>query len=158
MRHQLLLGAIAAGLAVQAAPCQTNVSMVVTSAIGTVGAPCEPFQCLPNQTLAALGETLQIEIYGTEGMPYVLFLGLPTEYCQPVPGIHGELGATFPLFTFRVATIDSRAPVGACNLGRANVAMQIAPYLPLGIQLRVQALAMDPNGLGFTRATEVHTR
>jgi hypothetical protein len=87
-----------------------------------------------------------------------LFLGMPTEYCQPIAGIRGELGAGYPLFTYRVAVVDSGLRMSPCDLGNATTTMQIAPYLPVGVQLRIQALAVHPDGLAFSRATEIHTR
>jgi hypothetical protein len=38
------------------------------------------------------------------------------------------------------------------------VNVQVASYLPLGTQFRLQALSVDVNGLGFSRAVELHTR
>ena len=155
MRHPLLLTAFIGALALQV-PGQ--VSMSVTSSIGTVGQACEPFQCLPNQTLASLGEYLTVETYGSMGMPYVLFLGLPGEYCQVVPGIAGELGVAFPIYTVQIGTVGSRLPVGSCNISSVSTQVQVAPYLPLGTQFRLQALSVDVNGIAFARAVEIHTR
>ena len=156
MRHSLFLGALAGGLALQAASGQ--VSMSVTSSIGTVGQACEAFQCLPHQTLAGLGENLTVEIHGMAGMPYVLAIGMPSPYCQPIVGIAGELGLAFPVFTLEIGVIVTRTTVGLCNVSPAVMTVNVSNQRPLGIQFRLQALTVGANGLGFTRATEIHTR
>jgi hypothetical protein len=157
MHQPLLFAALAGVLALQAAPCQ--VSMSVTTTIGTVGQVCEPFQCLPHQTLASLGENLAVEVYGMSAKPYVLFVGFPGTYCQAIGGIAGELGMVFPIYTIQVGVIAaSRLPIGSCNLTPAMVTVQVASYLPIGTQFRLQALSVDVNGPGFSRAVEIHTR
>jgi hypothetical protein len=155
MRHSLYLAALAGALAVQV-PGQ--VSMSVTSSIGTVGYACEAFQCLPNQTLAGLGENLTVEIFGMTNMPYVLAIGMPSPFCQTITGIGGEFALAFPVFTLEIGVIVSRMPVGLCNTSPAVTSLGVANYLPLGMQFRLQALAVGANGMAFTRAVEVHTR
>jgi hypothetical protein len=132
--------------------------MSVASSVGTVGGACQPFQCLPYQTLANLGEHLNVTVYGSMNMPYVLFLGLPGEYCQVIPGIAGELGVAFPIYTVGIGTVGVYAPVSVCNTASAITQVQVANYLPLGTQFRLQVLSVDDNGLGFSRAVEIHTR
>ena len=154
--HRFTRAAFAAAIALQAAPCQV-VSMQVMSSVGTVGYAGEPFQCLPNQTLASLGDTLLVSVYGTASLPYVVYTGTPSTYCQPIGGIHGELAVGAPIYTFRVGMLTI-VPGYPDTFGADQVKYPIATYLPLGTQLRLQVLSLAPEGLAFSRATEVHIR
>jgi len=156
--HCYTLAVLAAAIGLQAAPSQQQkVSMTVTSAIGTVGYESEPFQCLPNQTLAALNETLMVQVFGTPGMPYILFTGSPSTYCQPIGGFLGEIAVGAPLLTFRIASLQPD-PTGTHELGVDLIKYPVPAYLPIGIQFRLQVLSVAGEGPGFSRATEVHTR
>lgn len=157
--HHIAIAAVAGAIALQAAPCQDHVSLAVTSTIGKVGSMCEPFQCLPNQTLGNLGETLKVEVYAAVGNAYVLFTGSPAVGCQPIGGILGELAAWAPILTYQVGFISDGYVGGPCDVGLAVTKYRIPEYLPLGTQFRLQALGFTmKEGPAFSRATEVHTR
>lgn len=159
--HHNVLSVIAGAVALQFAPCQAQsmVSMSVTSAIGTVGQACEPFQCLPHQTLAYLGEGLAIEVFGLPEMPYILFAGTPTIGCLPILGLSGELAVWAPIITLQLGFVSNNY-VGDCGVAVSTMSCTVPVTIPLGMQLRLQSIAMAPKleQPAFSRAIEVHTR
>ncbi len=144
----------------QAAPGQSGVAMSVRTAIGTVGYACEPFECLPNQTLAGLGEMVDVEVYGRVGSPYVLFGGMPVVGCQPFPGFTGGLALWSPIITLQIGGIGDTGIGNECNVDVAEYRFMVPTNVPTGVQFRLQAVTMagTDDGFGFTRAVEIHTR
>ncbi|MCB9887809.1 MAG: hypothetical protein H6838_20155 [Planctomycetes bacterium] len=160
MKLPLTVMLLAGASLMQAAPGQGGVAMSVRTAIGIVGYVCEPFQCLPNQTLAALGEDVEIEVYGRSLAPYVLFGGMPVVGCQPFPGLTGGLALWSPIVTLHIGGIGATGIGNDCNADVAEHKFQVPTNVPVGVQFRLQAVtfAGTDEGLGFTRAVEIHTR
>ncbi len=151
----LLTGA----LVLQAAAAQAGAALAVTTEIGTVGYACEPFSCVPHQTLAGAGEAVRVEVFGRASCPYVLFSGWPVTGCQPFPGIGGGLGLWTPV-TLEIGTFGDTIVGPACSAALVTTGLTVPSNTPLGTQFRVQAMtfgAMDCQ-LNFTRAVEIHTR
>jgi hypothetical protein len=131
----------------------------VSSRIGTVGTACEPFQCMPHQTLAGLGEVLAVTVHAHVGSTFVLFAGLPSPICQPVLSIRGELGLWAPLITLEFGVIAAPTAFGTCGLGSLPTQFTVPTATPMGMQLRLQALGFGGTSeLAFSRAVEVHVR
>lgn len=158
--HHHTLALLAGAALLQAAAGQGGVAMSVGTTIGTVGYACEPFQCLPNQTLAGLGETIGIEVYGRADSPFVLFSGMPVVGCQPFPGLTGGLALWSPITTLSIGAINNTGIVNDCNVDMAELKFLVPTNVPVGVQFRLQAVtfAATDEGLGFTRAVEIHTR
>jgi len=159
--HNYTMAVIAGALALQVAPCQGGggVSMVVSSAIGTTGYVCEPFECLPNQTLGVPGETLKVGIFGRALSPYILFVGWPAVGCMELPPIIGGLAVWAPV-TLEIGAIGDTGGGSPCGVDYATTVFQVPTNAPLGVQLRLQAIAEAPTdeGYAFTRAMEIHIR
>lgn len=166
--HTFGIALLASTVAIQIASSQeqtfprdpSGVSMMVRSSIGAVGSPCEAFDCMAHQTLAAPGERLAIEVYALADSPYVLFLGMPTPGCQAVPQLAGALGLWAPIVTLEFGIVSAVSSAGACPATLAATALVVPTTVSLGMQFRLQAFGfgMAGEGLGFTRAVEVHTR
>lgn len=161
---RLALTVFAALVAHEAARSQvTNtmqqVSLCVTTDIGTHGQFCEPFQCLPNYTQANRNAPLVMDISGAPASPYVLFLGTSVPGCQPIAGIEGELALWAPISTIDIGMISDGAVPGPFYAGKASTKVFVPPTAPLGLAVRFQVLGVETTKTGtvlqFSRATEV---
>jgi hypothetical protein len=162
---RLALAGFAALVAHEAARGQVTqqVSLCVTTEIGTCGRFCEPFQCLPNYTLTSPGASLVFDIGGAQAQPYVLIVGSPVPGCQPVVGIEGELGLWSPMAAFEIGMITDGAVPSACNAGTASTKVSVPQNVSLGILARFQVLGLAEKKeqvpvLQFSRATEIRIR
>lgn len=142
----------------------SQVSMCVTTQIGTCGNPCEPFQCMPNFTFVSSYETMAFAMHGAPGSPYVLFAGAAVPGCLTIPGIDGQLGLWTPAsaVTMGVVIDDNFEPDLFCMPCSDTFYLEV-PRIEPGFAFRFQLLGINEYGtegpvLSFSRATEVHTR
>ena len=166
--HQIGIALLASAVALQTTPCQdstvpqkpTGIAMRVTTSVGAVGNPCEAFDCVPHQSLGNLGERLALEIYALEGSPYVLFFGLPATNCQQVPQMDNALALWAPIVILEFGTVAATRTGGPCDVPFRATTFVIPTTAPLGMQFRLQMFGsgLADEGLGFSRAVEIHTR
>jgi hypothetical protein len=169
MKYRLALSVLVALLAQQAAAQDQEraapspqASLCVTTAIGTCGSICEPFQCLPNATLASPGEVLRFDIAGGAKQPWLLFTGSSVVGCQPISGIGGELGLWAPITTIMVGTLGGVGP-NSCFAAEGYWKMELPLGMPLGMVIRFQVLTVNAaygyaGALEFSRAVEMRLR
>lgn len=161
---RLALAAFAALVAHEAVRGQVaqQVSLCVTTEIGTCGRFCEPFQCLPNYTLTSPGASLIFDIGGAPGQPYALVVGSAVPGCQPIVGIEGELGLWAPMAAFEVGMITDGAVPSVCEAGTASTKVRVPENVSLGILTRFQVLGVAETKealvMQFSRATEIRIR
>lgn len=143
---------------------ESQVSMCVTTAIGTCGTFCEPFQCSPNYTLVSSFENMIFDVAGAPGSFYVLFAGVAVPGCLPVPGVAGEMATWWPAAAihFGVFTDESHRSDLVCQPAVDQLRYGV-PLVPPGVDVRFQLLGMNDYAvaqpmLTFSRATEVRTR
>ncbi|MCA8976336.1 MAG: hypothetical protein KDC98_16575 [Planctomycetes bacterium] len=170
MKVRHLLVAILAGTALQQAATSQNgndfsqVSMCVTTAIGTCGNFCQPFECQPNYTLVSSYERMIVDVSTAPMTSYVLFVGYAAPGCLQVPGIEGML-ATWTLAApiAMGSMIDAHyRPDLPCQPAATQHVVSF-PLVPAGVDLRFQVLGTDRLAFGsdrlvFSRPVEVRTR
>jgi hypothetical protein len=159
----LMAVAVHGAVAAQVGSIAQQVSLCVTTEIGTCGRPCEPFDCLPNYTLTSPGAVLQMEVGGAPAQPYVLVVGSPVDECQMVVGIEGKLGLWAPMSAFEIGMTTDGAIPSACNAGIARTSVAVPANVVIGILARFQVLAVAETKdaapvMQFSRATEVRIR
>ena len=170
MKVRHLVVAILAGAGVHETAISQNgidynqVSMCVTTAIGTCGNFCQPFDCQPTYTLVSSYENMIVDIAGAPLTSYVLFYGMAAPGCMPIPGIEGALATwnfAIPLTMGTFYDIHLR-PDLPCQPAATSHVVSI-PEVPAGIDLRFQTLGTDffvtgDPRLSFSRPVEVRTR
>lgn len=151
-------------LALPAQGSQFNqVSMCVTTAIGTCGNFCQPAECDPNYTLVSSHENMVVDVAGAPESSYVLFFGVAAPGCLQVPGVAGQLA------TWRMAAPLAFGSFDSSNLRPGLICQPAAdthivsfPAIPAGIDLRFQMLGINEYNtqptLTFSRPVEVRTR
>lgn len=141
----------------QAAPCQSGVSMVVTTAAGTAGYVCEPFDCTPNLVAAAEKEMVAVDVFGGADGVYALLVGWPTVDCLSFPGFTGELAIGDPVITVEVGFIGATGIGNPCKADVASTTYQMPGGIPPGVGLCLQAVSFSSIDFycGFTRPTEL---
>ena len=163
--HLLAVAVAGAGLSV-ATPSQSpycQVSMCVTTAIGTCGNFCQPADCQPNYTLVSSYENMLVDVAGAPDSAYVLFVGYAAPGCLAVPNIGGQLAtwtvaAPITIGSFEDKDLRDDLP---CSPAAKQHVVSI-PNVPPGIDMRFQLLGMDNYAkvptLSFSRPVEVRTR
>jgi hypothetical protein len=141
-----------------------NVSLCVTTEIGSCGTLCEPFQCAPTYTLVSSFETMRFDITTSVDSFYVLVAGLAVPGCLPIPGISGELGLWTPAMTveFGLTNESDRDFDLICQPAHVQTTLDV-PFVQPGYDMRFQVLGVNnwpPNDLPitFSRPVEVRTR
>jgi hypothetical protein len=154
-----LITALFATLALTSLPAQTanDVGLTMSGGILTViyGHQCGTVSCTPmtGGTVAA-NDTRTVTVYGNNGTPYILGIGLPG-VCFPFPGIANMLLLNGPL-TLAVGVTTNGPSTSTCRVGPGRFTLNIPPNAPTGWSFRLQALATSfTAGLAFTNAIEV---
>ena len=143
---------------------RSEVSMCVTTAIGTCGDFCQPFECTPNYTLVSSFENMRVDVAGAPGTAYVLFYGMAVPGCLPVPGVEGAMATWTPAAVVALGAFEDveHRPDLPCLPATRTLTISVPAVRP-GIDVRFQLLGMNANlrarpQLSFSRATEVRTR
>ena len=163
LSHVLVAALAVAGVQQVAVGQMNQVSMCVTTAIGTCGSLCQPFDCTPNYTLVSSHEQMRFEVAGAPYTPYVLFVGIAVPGCLPVPGIEGAMATWTPASAFWIGEFTDKGLRSdlPCQPG-TDVVFLTMPVVPVGLDVRYQLLGLNNmNGdpiLTFSRPTEVRTR
>lgn len=139
-----------------------QVSMCVTTGIGTCGNLCEPFACTPNYTLASSSELVRFDVAGAPMMPYVLFAGIAVPGCLPVPGIEGMMATWTPAAVIKIGSFGPDQHVSMACLPATDAYTMAFPTVPPGIDIRFQLLGVNAYAgaprLSLSRATEIRAR
>ncbi|MCR9244707.1 MAG: hypothetical protein NXI31_06730 [bacterium] len=165
MRLSCLLAAAALTAPQQALVAQApnQVSMCVTTAIGTCGTFCEPFDCQPHYTLVSSHEDIVFDVAGAPDSPYVLFVGVAVPGCLTIPGVAGQMATWTPAATVAINMLPATGyqPNLPCQPWTSSYTVHV-PAVPPGVDIRFQVLGVNTVNnspeLTFSRPTEVRTR
>jgi hypothetical protein len=136
-----------------------TVSMSVRTSYGKVGAVGDAFDCLPLAIDAAVGTVADVEVYGSCGTFFALFVSLPTTACVPIPGIEGALALGQPIYSLAFGGIyDFQYDPNYPGIGYGAYSYVVPPLAPFATDLRLQAVSFAPagQGLAFGRAVQLH--
>ena len=144
-----------------ATPAQTG--LILNTDLGRAGGPCGPFDCVPVPVSATSGSSVEVQV--SSGVA-ALLVSLPPAICVPFPGINGSLMTRVPPLllplspTFIVRYyINTPIPPPVPCLGRYHGGTLTMPPLPVGTQLVIQAIALDPQGqLGLSNGALLSIR
>ena len=140
-----------------------QVSMCVTTAIGTCGNFCQPADCEPNYTLVSSYENMVVDVAGAPESSYVLFVGLAAPGCLQVPGIQGQLSTWTVAAPLVFGSFDGTIQYDLPCEPAVDAHIVSFPAVPPGVDLRFQLLGINEYGtsqpmLTFSRPVEVRTR
>ena len=125
---------------------RSEVSMCVTTAIGTCGSFCQPFECTPNYTFVSSNENMVFDVAGAPGTSYVLFYGMAVPGCLPVPGVEGAMATWTPASVVAIGAFQDveERPDLPCKPATQTLVLTVPAVRP-GIDVRFQLLGLNAN-------------
>ncbi|MCA8948891.1 MAG: hypothetical protein KDE27_05270 [Planctomycetes bacterium] len=155
--------ALAATLAL-AAPTAAQVipgmfGYLVTGQNGTAGEFCWQFDCTPRPLRVVAGETLTLRVNAPLSSFFAIGASFSGTSCLPVPGVMNALVLDPPIVTLALGVVSQSSPILACWGGYDTATLALPGWLPPGLSITSQAVAVvpsltGPNGPSLSAAVE----
>jgi len=130
-----------------------NVSLTVTSSIGSAGPICGPWNCVPDPVSANQGETLLLRAGAGFTNPVFLLASLPSTQCVNIPGFGGSLIVSNQIVAVPIVpnsfsnlniTFPPGVPVPPCATKAQHDTLTLPTGVPPGSTIVLQTITCPP--------------